>query len=351
MSTIKDKILHKSKIYPIVLILIILVVRNYREKNAQEETSEFTQIQGTTMGTTYSIKYENELQSNLKNSVDSILADFNNSLSTYIEQSEISKFNRQDSISLSYPYLRYMFNESQRIYENTQGAFNPTVMPLVRAWGFGPGEATYPDSSKVDSIMQYIDFESIQLKGNQLHKIKEGVELDFSAIAKGYGVDVVAQYLTSLGINNYMVEIGGEIVCKGHNPAGKSWTIGVEDPQSNGLSQSAIASLTLNNQAIATSGNYKNFKIKDGVKYAHTINPFTGYPQMQTLLSASVIAPTCAEADAYATAFMVLGFDKSKDLIENLDNVHAYLIYSDEEGNVKSFISDDKLKKQFVTLQ
>ena len=218
------------------------------------------------------------------------------------------------------------------IYEATNGAFDPTVAPLVNAWGFGFKSGQMPDSTQVDSLLALVGLSHIHLDGNKLTKDNPLSILDFSAIAKGYGVDRAAQVLRNHDIKNFMVEIGGEIVTEGVNEKGEPWRIGINKPDDDSTSTNTELQdvIELSGKAIATSGNYRNYYIKDGRKIAHTINPKTGYPAQQDILSSTVIAPTCAEADAFATAFMVLGTKAANRVLEKQPQLETYFITNDK---------------------
>ncbi|MEM8895127.1 MAG: FAD:protein FMN transferase [Bacteroidota bacterium] len=263
---------------------------------------------------------------------------FNNSLSTYIPNSEISRFNDSDSIAFESEYLRDILIKSKEIYELTSGAFDPTVGPLVNAWGFGPGsEQNLLDSLTVDSLLNLVGFNKVNFDDQGATKPKGDLYLDFSAIAKGYGVDVVSEFLEAQGIANYMVEIGGEVRCKGKNTTGRNWLIGIDDPNVSQNERRLKATVYLEDMSLATSGNYRNFYIKDGQKVSHTISPYTGFPVEHSLLSASVFAKDCMSADAYATGFMVMGYEQSLKIIEQSDDVQAFLIYSDAQGEIQTY--------------
>lgn len=291
------------------------------------------------MGTTYSIKYLSKDGTGYQQEVDSLLFVFNQSLSTYILNSEISQFNRDTVFYFELPFFLPVLKESKRVYVATDGAFDPTVMPLVRAWGFGPDQSQMPDSSKIDSLLQYVGFDKISFDSKMVTKSKPGVELDFSAVAKGYGVDVIGMWLAEHGISNYFVEIGGEVKCKGVNNEGKSWRIGIEDPTREINSRSTKAIVELQNRAMATSGNYRNYYVVDGIPYSHTIDPASGFPVRNVLLSATVFADDCITADAFATAFMVIGLEKAKKIIEENPKIDGFLIYSDKTGKLRTFTS------------
>lgn len=328
----------KNRIYPLVLILVVFIVWKIRNSDQPEWIS----LNGQTMGTSYNIKYQSEKGENYKEHIDSLLLVFNESLSTYIQNSEISRFNRDSILYFELPFMYPVLQKSMEINQVTEGAFDPTVMPLVNAWGFGPDSKMLPDSARVDSLMQFIGLNYILFDKEKVWKEKQGVELDFSAIAKGYGVDIVGDYLKKKEVKNYFVEIGGEVVASGLNDKDGLWRLGIEDPTSDITQRNTKAIVELDNKGMATSGNYRNYYIKDGIKYAHTINPSTGYPVEHSLLSATVFAKDCMTADAYATSFMVLGLERTKELLSRSgsDELEVFLIYSDENGRLQTFSSE-----------
>ena len=323
----------KNLIYSVVLLSLLGIVWMSRS-NGSEEIKQIT-VKGETMGTYYDIRYLDNNQRNFKKSIDSLLQVFNQSVNHYLPDSEISRFNKQDSLNFNLPYFPKMLKQSKQISKITNGAFDPTVGPLVNAWGFGPEEPIYPEQQTVDSLLQLVGFEHISFNESRAYKNNPAASVNLSAIAKGYGVDVVADFLENKGINNLKVEIGGEVVCRGVNADAKPWRIGVSKPDGSG---EYVAVFPLSNQAMATSGNYLNYYVKDGKRYSHTINPKTGYPVEHNLLSATVFAKNCAEADAYATAFMVMGLEDSKKLLQSLEGIEAYFLY-DDNGEIKTFRS------------
>ena len=331
----------KNALYSLFLLALMGAVWLYRSQitpppKSENQTPLFS-FQGKTMGTTYTVKYLADKDLNLKSSTDSILKIFNQSLSTYISDSEISQFNQRDSLQFKLPYLYPILEKSVEIHEVTNGAFDPTVMPLVNAWGFGPEKRAEMPQNEVDSLLKLIGFSEIQFDNKNIQKLEKNIQLDFSALAKGYGVDVVAQFLETQNIENYLVEIGGETICKGLNNKNLTWKIGIDNPKAN-EDQKITGIVQLQNRAIATSGNYRNFYIRDGKKYAHTISPKTGYPVEHSLLSASVFAPDCMTADAYATAFMVAGTEMAKTIAEKMPELDVFLIY-EEEGKLQTYAS------------
>lgn len=343
----------KNIIYSLLLAAVFLAVWSYRRWNQAESTAEQSSyqkiaLQGNTMGTTYSVKYLDPQGRNLKPSVDSLLEAFNMSMSTYIPDSEISRFNRETVLKYESPFFYPVLKKSKDVFEKTAGAFDPTVGPVVNVWGFGPESRQHPSDLLIDSLRQLVNYDSIFFDSISACKMMKGMKLDFSAIAKGYGVDVVADFIGSKGIDNLFVEIGGEVVARGVNDRGEPWRVGInyptEDPEEQ---QQAQAIVSLKNQAIATSGNYRNFYEKDGIKYSHTISPITGRPVRHSLLSASVFAPDCMTADAYATAFMVMGVDKAKEVLAKEKELSAYFIYSDANGKLETWASpaiEDQIK-------
>lgn len=331
-----DKRNVRSRIYAVVLLIALFVVWKYR----QGQTAEEIQLTGTTMGTiAYNIKYLDSEKRDFKVEVDSLLRDFNQALSTYIPDSEISVFNRENAVTFSLPYFPEVLKASAEVYARSGGAFDPTVGQLIDAWGFGAGDAIDPDSAQIDSLLDYVGFGKISFDEQKVSKTVKELRLNFSAVAKGQAIDVVGDFLSDQGIGDYMVEIGGEVRCKGKNKSGELWTIGIEVPDEHKVG-AIFDAVKLENRGMATSGNYRNFRLlEDGRKVAHTIDPVMGFPKMQTLLSATVFAPDCMYADAYATACMVLGLDEARKLILADSSLEAYFIYADEEGNIQTYIS------------
>lgn len=327
----------KNIVYTLGLLSAMFLVWHYR----QGKTEELIWVSGKTMGPiTYNVKYFDEQKRNLKYNIDSVLQVFNQSLNTYIPDSEISQFNKGYSFTYDLPYFYEALKVSQEMYHITEGAFDPSVGPLINAWGFGPEDGFLPDSAYVDSLKQFVGFEKIKFDTERVAKIDARTQISFSASAKGYGVDVVADYIKSRGIVNYFVEIGGEVRAGGRNLANdKPWAVGILHPDSDEINQFFYAIASLEDRAMATSGNYFNYHVIDGVKYGHTINPVTGYPIEHNLLSATVFAPSCHEADALATAFMVMGKEEAIEFLENHDKYGGYLIYSNPEGELESYSS------------
>ena len=299
-------------------------------------------IAGAAQGTTYHITYLSEKNTSYKKEIDSLLQVIDLSLSTYVSNSIISRINNNDSTVITDRYFREVFNKSIEVSTNTGGLFDITVAPLINAWGFGPGKKMKMDSLLVDSLRSFIGYQLVRLKGNKLVKDKPSVMLDFNAIAQGYTVDVLAAYLERKGIVNYLVELGGEVKAKGRKDNNSYWTVGIDQPNEIFTAGRPLqAVVELRDGALATSGNYRRYIEENGKKYTHIINPKTGYPSKHNLLSATVIASDCMTADAYATAFMVMGLEASnKFLSENKHlNLEVYFIY-DQNGKWKTYTSD-----------
>ncbi|TAJ09398.1 FAD:protein FMN transferase [Marinilabiliaceae bacterium JC017] len=290
----------------------------------------YVRNEGMIFGTTYHLIYQSkeDLHSQIKLKYN----EFDLSLSTYNKESVISKVNKNVPVEADAYFLK-LFNTAQKISAQTNGAFDMTVAALVNAWGFGFTNKDSISDQLIDSLRQYIGMDKVWLEGKQVRKANEAVMLDASAIAKGYAVDVIADFLETKEIDNYMVEIGGEIRMKGKNHKGVAWRVGIDKPIDDPkvLKRDLQAIISIDNGALATSGNYRNFYYENGRKYAHTIDPATGYPVQHELLSASVIAKDCMTADAYATAFMVMGLEKSKALVESTPGLEAYFIASTGE--------------------
>lgn len=283
---------------------------------------------GMVFGTTYSITYQ--YHENLKSDIEGVMQQVDNSLSPFNKSSVITAINNNTSTKAD-KYLTEVFTLAQAVNKETDGAFDITVAPLVNAWGFGFRSGKRPTEAQTDSLLAIVGQEKVTLKEGKIIKSDPRIMLDCSAIAKGFGVDKVAEFLSGQGIDNYLVEIGGEISARGKNSRGTEWNIGITKPIDDSLSinQENQAVLQITDKAMATSGNYRNFYYEGGKKYAHTINPHTGKPAQSDILSATVIAESCAVADAYATAFMVLGSKKAKEILKKHPELQAYLILSD----------------------
>ena len=290
-------------------------------------------IAGNTQGTTYHITYFDKKNRDFQPKIEKLLHQFDLSVSTYIPNSIISRINSNKKNVKVDKYFTTCFNKAKEVWKSTNGAFDPTVYSLVNAWGFGPGKKQTIEKAKIDSLLEFVGFNLIELKGNKIIKKDPRVALDFNAFAQGYSVDVVSEFLNSKGITAYIVEIGGEVYANGRKPNGDNWKVGIEKPIDNKESANPLKAIAkLENLAIATSGNYRRYTIENGKKYAHHIDPKTGYPTKNNLLSASIFSKQCISSDANATGVLVLGLEKAKIFLEAHPELQAYLIYSDDNG-------------------
>ena len=336
----------KKKLYwqiPFLLFLIIgtaVIVR-------QQRSTPYQHDEGQVFGTFYHITYQND--SSLNDDILAELARVDSALSMFNKESIISRINRGERVETNEMFDN-VFTLAENVSDNTGGAFDITVAPLVNVWGFGFKTGTPPTKAVIDSLRAVVGYRKVKLANHRIVKQDPRVMLDCSAIAKGYGCDVVAALLRRRGIENFMVEIGGEVVTQGISEKRLPWKIGVTKPTDDSLAVDKELQTVLNvkNMAMATSGNYRNFYYKNGKKYAHTIDPKTGYPVQHSILSATVLAKQCAEADAYATSFMVMGMDGAKRVLDKHPELMAYLIYADHKGNMQVWYSPsmkDKILK------
>jgi thiamine biosynthesis lipoprotein len=304
---------------------------------------EYAELNGLTQGTTYHIVVEKTPGLDvmaLRQEIEQLFSEIDNSLSIYNDSSVISAINTNRSDQTD-TLFREVFRASAEISDQTGGLFDITIGPLVRSWGFGPDAMKRFDESMLDSLLALIGMDKVRLEGDRIIKADPDMYIDVNAIAQGYTVDLVADLIVSRGIPQCLVEVGGEVRTVG-DKHGMSWRVGI-DTQSEGnfIPGSDIqVKLRLDDRALATSGNYRKFFVEDGVKYSHTIDPRTGYPARHTLLSATIIASTGAVADAWATACMVAGKDEAIEFIGKFDFLEGYLIYSDEQGEMKSWVSE-----------
>lgn len=344
-----------------IYILTAAVLLGACQNEPSKINTSYLVAEGETMGTYYRVTYHDSLHRDFSQEIDSLLVAINQEISTYIPTSTISKFNQSESgLDLGLTYKEYAacvsdlgkcaglpnthflhnFLAARVAYARTNGAFDPTIMPLVNYWGFGYTPKKPPtnvDSLMVDSLLNFVGFDKVTLKVEEgpvvVQKSAPGIQLDFGGTGQGYGVDAVAQYLEWKGINNYLVDIGGECRARGLNPQGKHWTIGINTPSAEAKLTEFTRIIRLDNLSVSTSGNYRNFYEVNGQKYSHFINPKTGFPEQSNLLSVSVFGKNCLLPDALATGFMVMGLDKAYLLAKELQDVEALFIYSDGSGN------------------
>lgn len=310
--------------------------------SCSEKPPVIDSFNGFAQGTTYSIVYENNKKipnDEMKLKVEKILRDFDMSLSLYKDSSILSRINRNEDV-IADSYFTEAFNLSVKISEMTGGAFDITVGPLVSAWGFGPDSHKNFSEAKRDSLMKLVGIDKVSMSNGHVIKKDPAIKLDFNAIAQGYSVDVVCKFFDELGFKNYLVEIGGEVRGKG-TKAGAKWRIGIDKPVDNNFSpgEDLEAVIRISDEALATSGNYRKFYVENGVKYSHTIDPHTGYPAKNNLLSATIIASDCGTADGIATACMVMGKDSAIEFIQSKPEFKAFFVYSDEKGNYQTWTS------------
>jgi thiamine biosynthesis lipoprotein len=326
-----------SIVKPLLCIICFFVCTSCTQEKQYYEES------GSIFHTLYRIKYESPKP--LTDKIADELQTFNLSMNPFNPNSIIAKVNRNEEVEVDDWFIT-VFNKAMEVSENSGGFFDVTTAPLINLWGFGFEKSDGISQQKIDSIKMFVGYNKIRLEGRKVIKDDPRITLNFSAIAKGFASDVVAALLEREGVENYMVEIGGEVSAKGKNPNENCWQIGVNKPEEDttGIRNEIERVIRLCNKCgLATSGNYRNYYVKDGKKYAHTIDPHTGYPSSeQTLLSATIIAPDCMTADAYATAFMAMGMDAACKMAEKIPEIEAYyLIYAgDVTGKHKIKYSD-----------
>ncbi len=352
-----------------LFILILGACKSELNEKALSSSSTYKKLSGKTMGTFYNLTFEETGNSVTKEEIDSLLVAINQSVSTYIHNSTISLINRENEMTeklsliingefaefhaIELPIDSHFINNykiSQRIFLESDGAFEPSIMPLVNFWGFGytPKKAVVEaDSQKVAKILELVGFNKFNLEENgasmRIIKLPDS-ELDFSGVAKGYAVDLLADYLKSKSIVNLMVDIGGEVYTAGQSPKRSPWKIGLNTPKEDAGLYDIKHIIKLEGKALASSGNYRNFHLVGDKKYGHSINPETGYPEFNDLLAVSVVAATCAEADAVATAAMVLGLERAYNYIDAYHNLEACFFFSDSDGNIQSRFTDGMSK-------
>lgn len=328
-------ILYSNMMLRIAVALLILLGAGGCRKD-----KVYFQEQGSVFHTLYSIKYE--AKEPLSEAIEAEFAAFNLSLNPFTPNSIISKINRNEPVEADDFFLD-VFNKAQEISNLSGGAFDATVAPIINLWGFGFSKSDSVSPAMIDSIRIFTGYKKIRLEGRKIVKDDPRVMLNFSAIAKGYASDVIARLLERNGVENYMVEIGGEVTMKGVNSHGVCWRIGIQkpsdDPYGNNLEREDTVQ-PCRPCGVATSGDYRNFYEKDGKRYAHTINPATGYPAAQNILSATVLADNCMTADGLATAFMVLGSEKAIELANTISDIDYFFIYTDDQGNYRTAFSE-----------
>lgn len=303
-------------------------------------TENEVKLNGMAQGTYYAITYFDAENRNLQPEIDSFFRAFDRSASVYLPESIISRFNNNDPGTIADDDFTTIFKKSIEVSEATKGAFDITTMPLTNAWGFGFTDPMKLDSAQVDSLLQYVDYRKISLVDGKLIKEMPEIKIDYNAIAQGYSADLIGKMLMDRGINIFLVDVGGEVLAKGKKPDGTLWKVGIEKPSKEADDERALdAIVVLEDKALASSGNYRRFFLKDGKRYSHTIDPKTGFPVTHALLSTSVMANDCMTADAYATAFMVMGVEKAKEFLESNTELEAHFIYTNADGQYETWTS------------
>ena len=324
----------KAKLFLTISLVALFIFNSCQPEN-------YYKIRGFTQGTTFSIIYQGS--KDYEKEIIDLLHQFDMSLSTYQDSSIISLINKNNNEVVADELFNKFFEKSKEVYNKSNGYFDITVAPLVNAYGFGFAKKENVDSASIDSIMAFVGMDKVNFEDGKIIKSDPRIMLDGNAIAQGQSVDYIAQHLESQGITNYLVEIGGEISAKGLNDKAEIWRVGIDKPIENSDEQNRTlqAIIRLKNKSLATSGNYRKFYEKDGVKYGHSINPKTGYPAMHSILSATIVANDCITADAYATTCMVIGLEESLELLKSLKGLDAYLIYTDpDNGSYRVYMTD-----------
>ncbi|MHA4738624.1 FAD:protein FMN transferase [Dyadobacter sp. MSC1_007] len=302
-----------------------------------ERETAMISISGEAQGTTYHIKYYDPKNRNFKPAIDSILTEFDKCLSLYRPDSELSAFNSGNAHTIRQRWFYQVLKRSEEIYNATGGAFDPTIMPLAEAYGFGANKTFDPENLNLDSLLALVSFKNIRFDSISVRKTKPGVKLDFNGIAQGYSVDIIGKFLRDNAIARYMVEIGGEVLCAGQKIGGNHWVTGIENPMK---PNALVATVKLSDRAMTTAGNYHNHFTKNGQTFNHIIDPRTGSMEQTDLLSVTVFARDAMTADGYDTAFFVMGLEPTKTFLKNRKDIDVYMLYTNEEGQLLSFMTD-----------
>ncbi len=319
----------------LVALLLFASACSFNKPNAP------VKLTGEAQGTYYSIIYYDSQQRDFQYEIDSLLDAFDESVSLWVPESILSKVNNNSENVILDEYFINNFNLSKRVASETEGAFDFTIGPLVKAWGFGYDHHKHVDSIIIDSLLKIVGYKKVDIVVGRVIKQNPNTTFDFNAIAQGYSVDMIGYFFDSMQIDNYLIDIGGEVTARGQKPNNVPWKVGIEKPAKDPNNQRNLSAvIELKNLSVATSGNYRKFFEKDGIKYSHTINPKTGYPASNNLLSVSIITDNTALADAYATACMVMGLEKSILFIEQKSELEAFFIYSDENGDYDVYVTD-----------
>jgi len=332
----------KISFFAVLLVLLLSSCRHRKEP-------VLVKFGGETQGTYYAVTYYADDSINLKSSVDSLLNRFDSTASTYKPNSIISRMNSNDASVRADEMFTFIFQKAMEVSEKTDGAFDITVGPLVYAWGFGLSNRLKMDQHIVDSLLPLVGYHKVMLDNGKLIKTDPRIRIDYNAIAQGYAVDVVAAFFDSKGIQSYLIDIGGEVLARRTKPGGEKWSVAIEMPTKTADDPRTIkAVVSLQDMAISTSGSYRKFYEQNGIRYSHEIDPATGYPVKHSTLSVSVLANDCITADAYATAFMVMGVERGKEFLKKLPKLDVYFIYTAPDGSMKTYYTKgfEKLLKK-----
>ena len=326
-----NSFIRKISLFSLFCLILLASCRHRKEP-------VLIKIGGETQGTYYAITYYHDDSTNLQPSIDSLLHRFDSTASTYKPNSIISRMNNNDPSVKADEMFTIIFQKAMEVSEKTNGAFDITVGPLVYAWGFGLANRMKMNQHIVDSLMPLVGYHKVILDSSKLIKTDTRIRIDFNAIAQGYAVDVVGAFLDSKGVQSYLIDIGGEVLARRTKPGGEKWSVAIEKPTKNADDERTIQEVvSLQDMAISTSGSYRKFYEENGIRYSHTIDPSTGYPVKHSLLSVSVLAKDCMTADAYATAFMVMGLEKSKAFLGKHPKFEVYFIYTATDGSMKTY--------------
>jgi len=322
--------------------LVLFFVSIFVFSGCQKPVAKYIYNRGIIHGAPYLIVYESPEGKDMQSEIDTLLKEYNMIFSVYEKKSVISKINNNEEVTLT-PEFIACFNKAMEISQISDGAFDITCGPIVNAWGFGPEEKKKMTPERVDSLKLLTGYQKVKIENGKVIKENPNMKLDMNALCDGYFCDLICEFLQQKGCKNYMTEIGGEVKARGKNEKGNIWTIGINKPVDENvfLNNEIQAKVHIGNKALATSGNYRNFYIEDGKKYAHTIDPKTGYPVQHSLLSATVITEDGMTADGFATTFMVLGLEKSIELSKQMPEMEVYFIYADETGNNQVYMSEN----------
>ena len=322
--------------------LVLFFVSIFVFSGCQKPVAKYIYNRGIIHGAPYLIVYESPEGKDMQSEIDTLLKEYNMIFSVYEKNSVISKVNNNEEVTLP-PEFIACFNKAMEISQISDGAFDITCGPMVNAWGFGPEEKKKMTPEKVDSLKLLTGYQKVKIENGKVVKENQNMKLDMNALCDGYFCDLICEFLQQKGCKNYMTEIGGEVKARGKNEKGNIWTIGINKPVDENVfvNNEIQAKVHIENKALATSGNYRNFYIEDGKKYAHTIDPKTGYPVQHSLLSATVITEDGMTADGFATTFMVLGLEKSIELSKQMPEMEVYFIYADETGKNQVYMSEN----------